>query len=381
MNPADHPGRKRLRNLPIRLLLGILCVLVGGLTFGIHAHLVGAQSGNTKTAQQVFKNVQVLKDVPADNLAPAMQFVSASLGVECDFCHVRDAFEKDDKKTKQTARQMMQMMLAINRQNFQGEREVTCYTCHRGSSKPMGTPMLEGTVSHLAEARSSLDPGSAAAPDPALPSAKDILEKYVAAVGGASAIEKVSTRTEKGSVAFGAGPAVPIEILLKAPGKEVMTVHLPAGDSITAFDGQSGWLRAPGSPLREMHKADFEGARLDADLQFATRLEKLFSQFRVLKLERVGDREAILVLAANPKQAPLELYFDRESGLLLRQFRYSDSPLGLNPTRIDYADYKEVDGVKVPLHVTISRPNRRLDIRLDEVQQNRPIDDSKFEPT
>ena len=109
--------------------------LRGTITIGLCLLAVGmgtrSQAGNAKTAQQAFKNVQVLKDVPADDLVPGMQFVAASLGVECDFCHIRDAFEKDDKKTKQTARRMMQMVLNINQLNFQGSRKVTCYTCHR----------------------------------------------------------------------------------------------------------------------------------------------------------------------------------------------------------------------------------------------------------
>ena len=82
----------------------------------------------------------MLKGIPADQLIPAMQFITASLGVECQFCHVEGAFEKDDKKPKQTARKMMEMMFAINKDNFEGHREVTCYSCHRGSTDPVGTP-------------------------------------------------------------------------------------------------------------------------------------------------------------------------------------------------------------------------------------------------
>src|SRR6202451_942495 len=99
-------------------------------------------STGPKTAVQQFKNIQVLKDIPADQLIPAMQFITASLGVECEFCHVQGAFEKDDKKPKETARKMMTMMLAINKDNFEGHREVTCYSCHRGSIDPVGTPLV-----------------------------------------------------------------------------------------------------------------------------------------------------------------------------------------------------------------------------------------------
>src|SRR5580704_5454708 len=87
-----------------------------------------------KLAEEEFKNIQALKGVPADLVFPSMQFITASLGVECEYCHVRGEkgleFDKDDKKTKVTARKMMQMMFAINKDSFEGKREVTCYSCH-----------------------------------------------------------------------------------------------------------------------------------------------------------------------------------------------------------------------------------------------------------
>ena len=74
-------------------------------------HFVSAQNAGTvpppKTTDQAFKNIQILKGIPADQLIPTMQFISASLGVECEYCHVEGAFDKDDKKPKQTARKMM----------------------------------------------------------------------------------------------------------------------------------------------------------------------------------------------------------------------------------------------------------------------------------
>jgi len=214
-----------------------------------------AQSGEAKpkpkTTQEAFKNIQVLKDLPPGQLIPAMQFITASLGVECDFCHVRGAFDKDDKPTKQTARKMMQMMFALNQQNFDGRREVTCYSCHRGASKPISIPMVGDTAA--LEALEDFAPATTRQSNPAthLPEATEVLDKYVAAVGGAAAIEKVSSRVGTGKVTFAAGPALPVQIAWKAPGKQIMTVHLPGGDSTTAWNGHAGWLSAPGAPVRE----------------------------------------------------------------------------------------------------------------------------------
>ena len=309
-----------------------------------------ATHSKPKTAAEVYKNVQVLKDVPADDLVPAMQFITASLGVECDFCHVRDAFDRDDKKPKQTARKMMQMMFAINQPNFNGQGKISCYSCHRGSSVPVGIPMIGDTRAYIEDSENPTPPVQA------LPKVNDILDRYVASLGGAAAIEKISSRLETGTVRFASGPALPVKIVSKTPEKQIMTVHLPAGDANTAFNGSAGWQRSPGAPVREMHVADFEGAKLDADLQFAIHLKQAFTEFKVVPSERIRDHDTFLVIANNHDAHPLELFFDKDSGLLVRQLRFSKSPLGLNPTRVDYDDYEEFDGVKVPLKINCHAP-------------------------
>jgi photosynthetic reaction center cytochrome c subunit len=329
-----------------------------------------------KPAQPKFKNLQILKDVPPDQLIPAMQSISASLGVECEFCHVRDAFDKDDKQPKQTARRMMQMMFEIDANQFHGERAVTCYTCHRGSAKPVSIPMVDSKAPYVSEARSAADPAPAGGTD--LPSAEHVIEKYIQAMGGGAAIEKVSSRVESGTVSFGVGPSLPIEIVSKSPSRQAMIVHLPAGDSSTVFDSHNGWLRSPAGPVRDMPQADIEGAKLDADLQFPINVKKNFQELKVIRTEKLSEHDVILLFATNSSAPPLELYFDRQTGLLLRQLRFGSSPLGLNPTQIDYGDYKTFDGVQVPLHLVITRPNRTLDIHLLQVTQNVPVDDGKF---
>ena len=117
---------------------------------------------------------------------------------------------------------------------------------------------------------------------------------------------------------------------------------------------------------------------MDADLQFPSHLRASFQDFKVLRSERLMDHDALLVFVMKASAPPLELYFDRETGLLLRQTRFSDSPLGLNATQIDYQDYKSFDGVQVPMHIIITRPNRVLDIHLEQAKQNSPVDDAKF---
>lgn len=333
-----------------------------------------------KTTDQAYKNIQVLKDLPADQLIPAMQFVASSLGVECEFCHVESAFDKDEKKPKQTARKMMRMMFAINKDNFDGHREVTCYSCHRGARKPVGIPIIGDEEPKIEVAMDmTSEETNAAIPDVArLPAVDQILAKHVQALGGEDAIRKVSSRIEKGTITAFGGHQFPVEVFTKAPDKRVFVMHLPNGDSITAFDGHVGWIGAPGRPVREMSGGELEGAKLDADFFFPLRLKEMFTKLESEQAVKIGDHEVNVVSGFADNQPVLRLYFDMQSGLLLRSVRYAESPLGRNPTRIDYADYRKEGGVKIPLRWTVARPSGRFTIQLTEVEQDIPIDDGRF---
>lgn len=333
-----------------------------------------------KTAEQVFKNIQTLKGVPADQLIPTMQFIAASLGVECDFCHVQGAFDKDDKKPKQIARKMMEMMFAINADNFDRHRQVTCYSCHRGNARPMAIPAVMGEPAETSAAINQIAGPTMAPPEPApsgLPSPDRLLDKYIQADGGSAAIDKITSRVMRGTIDF-SGKSFPIDIYSKAPDQRISFTHLPEGDSVTAFNGHEGWLSMTNRPPRDMHGADLEAAAIDADLQFPAHLKQMFSHAEVRGIETIDGHTAYVFVGQREGKPPLLLYFDQESGLLLRMVRFADTALGLLPTQIDYADYKETDGVKVPMRWTLSRPEGRFTIQISEIQQNLPVDESKF---
>jgi photosynthetic reaction center cytochrome c subunit len=345
----------------------------------------GSAAPAPKPAEQVFKNIQVLKGVPADQIFPTMQFISASLGVRCEYCHVEHAFDKDDKETKKTARKMMLMMFAIDKDNFNGGQDVTCYTCHQGAAKPPAIPEIAAAMptpqpAHAAGMEgheSGEEHGAAATAN--MPTAQQVLENYVQALGGTEALDKISSRVEKGTLS-GFGPRTsPVEIYAKAPDKRVSIVTMEHGQMYTAYDGQSGWMTGFGGRLQDMEGADLYAARLDADFRYLSDAPKVFRQVRMAKPEKIGDRDAWVLLGITPGQPPVKLYFDKESHLLLRQVRYAQTPVGRYPTQVDYADYRENDGVKVPFRWTIARPGNSFTIQVSEIQQNLPVEDSKFE--
>ena len=337
-----------------------------------------------KKAEEQFKNIQVLKGIPAEQLIPTMQFISASLGVECEFCHVRNAFDKDDKKPKQIARTMMAMMFAINKDNFEGHRQVTCYSCHRGSQHPVAIPVVatEDTALVVAPPHGAADMTKADAKESeskasTLPAADQLLDKYVQVMGGAAAIDKISSRVMKGNIDFG-GKSLTIDIYAKDPGERISLTHMPEGDSVTAFNGHEGWLGMPGRQLREMHGSDLDGAALDADLHLATHLKQMFTQMEVRGPETIDAHATFEVVGQREGKPPIQLYFDQQSGLLVRLVRYGETALGWLPTQIDYADYRDVDGVKVPYRWTLARPSGRFTIQIADLRQNVPVDDAKF---
>ncbi len=259
---------------------------------------------HAKKTDEAYKNIQVLKDLPADQLIPAMQFISSSLGVECSFCHTEGAFEKDDKKPKQTARKMMQMMFAINQANFEGKREVTCYSCHRGSPHPVATPMIAEAGASPAQEAAPLEP----VPPSNTPAVEQILGKYVQAIGGASEIEKLSTRVEKGSIDI-SGRQFPVELFSKLPGKRVLIIHLPNGDNITALDGATGWISTPGRPTREIPAPEMVSAKLEADLRLPIHFQQFFSEIKTTHPEKIDDHEVYVVSGGGDGRDSREILF------------------------------------------------------------------------
>ncbi|MBZ5520793.1 MAG: c-type cytochrome [Acidobacteriia bacterium] len=332
-----------------------------------------------RPAEQAFKNIQTLKGVPADQIQPAMQFISASLGVECEFCHTRGAFEKDDKKEKQTARKMIEMQMAINKENFKGEREVTCFSCHRGQHDPVGVPVISDEEPKRTEPPKAGEPPKPAdAAAPALPTADQVFDKYLQAVGGAEALQKITTRVQKGTISV-RGRSFPLQVLAKAPNKRATGVTQLEGVNVTAYDGQTGWTGVPGGrPPADMTRAETEAFSLDATFYFPIEVRKLFGQTRVRPSEKIDGHEVVQLIGIREGKLPLRLFFDQQSGLLLRMVRYADTPLGRNPTQIDYADYREDKGVKVPFRWTVARPAARFTIQIETMEQNVQVDDVKF---
>ena len=225
---------------------------------------------------------------------------------------------------------------------------------------------------------SSKDAGDVAPNVASLPLAHQVLEKYIRALGGEAAIQKVSSRIEEGTFTVFGKLEFPVEVFAKAPDKRVVVMHMPNGDSTAGFDGHIGWLGSPGRPVREMSGAELGGEKLNAEFYFPVRLRQILSEVHVELPDKISGHE-VNIIAGRTEGLPLvRLYFDKQSGLLVRLVHYGESPLGHNPTRIDYGDYRDEDGLKIPCRWVVVRPEGRFTIQITQVKQNTLIDDRTF---
>ena len=329
------------------------------------------QQPATQTAEQRFKNIQIFKGLPATQLDPTMAFISGSLGVRCNYCHVPGQFEKDDKPTKLTARRMMKMVMDLNKGSFNGQGAVSCFTCHRGKPTPLSVPVVGQNL---------WTPSSAAPSPEALPTVKQVLDRYVQALGGSQALQKITSRSAKGSRIGADGVLVPEEVHQKAPNKMLTVTSYPNVVFSNGFNGAAVWGHSSvegATPLPEQLAVQL---KRDAVFYKELKFEELYSSLTMIGKVPVRESDAY-VIQAKPPDGPVEkLFFDVRTGLLVRRYIETDTGLGKLPLQTDYEDYRVVDGIKQPFLIHWSMPGRIWGRKIDEIKQNIQLDDAKFNP-
>jgi photosynthetic reaction center cytochrome c subunit len=376
------------------------------------AGLINAASGAPQNvspdkplrAEDVFKNIQVLKGIPVDDFLETMGIMAAALQFDCSDCHVGAGTDKvdwaADTPRKRMARRMVEMVATINRTSFGGRQMVTCWTCHRNRDKPLVTPVM-ATIYGMPP----FEPDDVIVQAPGAPTAESILDKYIQAAGGAQRLASLSSFVGKGtSVGFGGfGGGGEVEIVAKAPDQRA-TITLfkedtGRGDQIRTYDGRTGWVRTPLNVLGEFQLTggDLDVARFDAQLSFPAQIKQVLTNLKTGPPTSITDLPAPssqaslqqdvtlgqthvvdVVQGTGPRGLLVTLYFDQQSGLLLRELRYSNSPIGRVPTQIDFADYRDVSGIKLPFRVTYAWLDGRDSIVLNDIKTNVAVDEAKF---
>jgi outer membrane lipoprotein-sorting protein len=367
-------------------LLGIALASGQGGPQGSGQNPVPAATAQDKPlmSEQAFKNVQLLRGIPADEFMDTMGMFSAATGMNCVDCHVEDAggdWAKyaDDNDYKRTTRMMIVLMNNLNQSYFGGRRVLTCYSCHNGGRRPRTLPNL---VTQYAVAPPA-EPDEILQPWPGTPSADQVLDKYVQAVGGAQRLSSLTSIVGKGTYRlYDDFETNPLELYVKSPNQRTTILHSPYGDITTTFDGRNAWMAAP-AEIRPIQVTPYtggnlEGAAVDAKLAFPGRLKQAFTQWVVGPVTVIDDHDVQIVQGNSAPGFPVKLYFDVESGLLLRSVRYSESPVGRVPTQIDYADYRDVSGIKIPFKWTTTWTDGRTVFELTSAQVNTAVDAAKF---
>jgi photosynthetic reaction center cytochrome c subunit len=382
-----------------------------GLILALPAMLLcGAASAQNAGSQkllsdQVFKNVQVLKGIPVDDFIGTMGVMSAAVGYDCSECHTNAGTDKvdwaADTPKKVMARRMVLMMQNINKQNFSGRQMVTCWSCHHGRDRPATTMSMEAVYGPA-----SMETDDYLQQMPGQPEAAVVINKYLEALGGAQKLSAIKSYVGKGtSVGFGGfGGGGSVQIYAKFPDERATYIEFAEstgrGDSIRTCNGKTAWIMTPLTILGryEMTGGELDGAKLDAELGFPEQITKSLTDLRVSLPTTISDlpgpesqtdqqaagagigkdRLVNVVQGTGPNGVLATMYFDQQTGLLLRVVRLAKSPIGRVPTSVDYSDYRDVKGVKFPFRITFAWLDGRDAIQLSEVQLNASIDEAKF---
>jgi hypothetical protein len=416
-------------------IVGILAMTIVG--FGMSAPTLHAQAPAAgppapaplaadmkgKTADQFYKKIEALKGIPADQVHPAMEYITTALGVGCGYCHVIGHFDQEDKREKHVARSMIQMTMALNNTVFDAKREITCYTCHRGAAKAASTLLLTGdkapaepsameifptlALKNFSNLESGMSPskapatvmsGPAPAPKPAastaaLPSVADVFGKYEQALGGEAAVNKITALSFKGTADMlvppppgppGAPPppppmmgTVPAEHYVKTP-KGVISVTFPGRPTVsTGYDGTIAWHN---TPIRE-DTGDEMQMLVELGEKFpALEFRNGHTNVQVDAMEKIGDRDTYRVVGTRKDGFPVldRINFDAQTGLLVRTYTTMQSVIGSFPEDTFYEDYRDVSGVKVPFTMRVVSAEGNRTYKWATVDANMPAEDAKF---
>lgn len=336
-------------------------------------------------AEQVYKNIKVLKGLKAREVMGAMEFMENALGVGCNFCHVQGNFASDDKPQKETARSMMHMVNDINQRSF-SVPTVTCNTCHHGQPRPDAVPSVhqkEWKETDIANA-ADIIPDSTTTVD-------QIVSRYIDALGGKEALGRVNNRTMKlsqrqmreGRRETEEGRSTVMILYQTSDGKFYSRMPLndprqQGGELLRGYDGRVAWVKHGNRSAGPIFNDAMAMMIRSGELFPAMRLKTDYTDVKLLG-KSIIDEQGYYVVSATARDHSIErLYFNIESGLLIRRYVNAPTPLGNIPFSIEFSDYQEVDGVKIPHTIKWSGARESWIDTVKEIHQNVPSDASMF---
>jgi hypothetical protein len=368
--------------IPKRSFVITAMVLGTALMVAISQQPVAAQ-GNDQKMEDVYKNIKALRGQSAELLNPTMVMFEAALGVGCGYCHDADAAKRevDSKPQKEIARRMIEMVTAVNKSTFGGTKKVTCFTCHSGRPAPIGVPNVVGE-----ELPPALGEDYVASLIPAPPVPKigvnEVFDKYLAAVGGAGALQKTPSLTAVGTMSqlrIGRPfPAQQIEIVSKAPGMLLITTRAGQNDNLVAYSSNGAWAKGGNGATRDLRRAEADATKLQDAYNLPTQLKQMLLEPKMERPQVIRGSEVYVVSGHTQSLPKVTAFFEKESGMLARLVYEIDTPFGVYPTQIEYSDYRDVGGRKVPHAWVNSQVRNRSFTWVMQNVRAAAADDSKF---
>ena len=321
---------------------------------------VHAQSDATiELSGAKFKNVTALSDLPADQMGKVMNIMSASLGVNCQFCHDGNDFAKENVAHKDIARKMIEMTLELNKQHFQARSEVTCFTCHRGQALPSTTVLFNPAIVHdVAQPATQ-------------PTVDEILSKYIDALGGQSNLAAIKSRHTVAVRREPDGRSEHEELWQTAEGNHRMVTTYGTVAVTEEFDGKTASKKANETAISL--KPD-EALQIEREAQIALglNLKSTFQPLSFTRVEQIDGRRVFVLSAMGPSKTGERLYFDEQTSLLTRRTSTVPTALGDFVYQVDYRDYKPFGRVLVPTLLYYSVPNINWTREVKSVEHNGP---------
>jgi hypothetical protein len=372
--------------------MGVVWLTGAGLINRASAQQTGqaAAAAKTQTAGEAFKNVTTssLKGLTVDDFLEAMGVISADLGLDCADCHPGAGSDRVDwvvdTERKKTTRKMVEMLANINRTNFAGAQAVTCFSCHHGRLRPTTTIALDKLYGPPNEEQDDL-----ITPATDVPTPTQVLDKYVQALGGAQKLATVKSYIATGSsVGYGGlGGGGKFQIIAQAPDTRMVSITFPEhperGESMRAYNGKVAWVKSPRALVKEYDVVgtDLNVHKLDAQMSFPAQIKTALTNLRSGPPDNVNGHDVYVIQGNGGNRVLATLYFDRQSGLLVRTVMYGVSPVGRIPRQADFDDYRDVNGIKFPFKYQYSWLDGREQYQLTDVKVNAPIDAKLFQHT
>jgi len=356
--------KTKLKIFTIFIFAGFACIFL-------------VNKGNTQTkmetAGQKFKSIKVLNEMPADQMGKVMNMMAASLGVNCKFCHASNDgdYEKEGFEHKDMARQMLKMTFEMNRNYFEGRPEINCNSCHQGKSHPQATVPLAPVVQEPRAAQPEKKP-----------TVDEILAKYATALGGRVNLEKITSREIKAQRLEPDGKTFEDEEILQKGVKMLVKTVYPSkqyGDYVIreVFDGTRAW-KSGNEALIDLKSDEIEQIKRESQVFVNPNLKAIYPKIDFRFVDKIDGRDSFVVSATASDGTRERLYFDAQTGLLARRVAQTPTILGFFPFQVDYTEYKDFGGVRLPTVIKFAVPNIRWTRRVLEVKNNVAIDDSRF---